>query len=366
VGPQQRLYSAYMFTDDPICVVVGVDRTLRALRAWRRLTDSVGLIMAIPEKRSLGCWAKWLGVLLIPALGLVVVPRDKLIRAAASITATLEHGTEFHVYHALCGLLEHLRAVNLRGRNVMHGLYEPHGPTGASRFGPSGMVVCTDLMRKLLTRWLGLLWESCGASVLSALGRFETQPPPELYFHACSDAMYELARGGLGGYCHGFYWSFVVPPELLPVLSIPILEFLGVVFNFLVFADLLRRLLRTNPNSYVVLRTDALTAALTLPEESQRSPLLVAAYQWLRSRPEFVELAPRCLIGHLFGDANPYSDALSRGRWAEFRQRCRQLGVKPTSSASSPRPRSRRSTWCSGSRSCARPTRAASSSAASA
>ena len=58
----------------------------------------------------------------------------------------------------LCGLLEHLRAVNLQPRNVMFGLYRPHGPSGASRFGPSGWVTCDVLMRKQLQRrFLNLL-----------------------------------------------------------------------------------------------------------------------------------------------------------------------------------------------------------------
>ena len=44
VSAVQRLYAAYMFTDDPvigILIVVGVQRALRALRVWRRLTDSI-------------------------------------------------------------------------------------------------------------------------------------------------------------------------------------------------------------------------------------------------------------------------------------------------------------------------------------
>ena len=71
-----------MYTDDPVFIVVGVQRALRALRLWRRLTDEMGLVMAIAEKRSLGSWTLWIGVLLIPALGIVVVPRSKLLRAA--------------------------------------------------------------------------------------------------------------------------------------------------------------------------------------------------------------------------------------------------------------------------------------------
>ncbi|KAL3926769.1 MAG: hypothetical protein SGPRY_003147, partial [Prymnesium sp.] len=57
VCPQARLYAALMYTDDPVFVVVGKRRMLRALRAWRLLTNRAKLIMAIPEKRSIGSWA---------------------------------------------------------------------------------------------------------------------------------------------------------------------------------------------------------------------------------------------------------------------------------------------------------------------
>ena len=80
VCPQLRLFSAFMYTDDPLFLTVGLERTKRALRVWRRLTDAVRLIMAIPEKRTLGSWGRWLGVNVISNLGLIVVPRDKMSR----------------------------------------------------------------------------------------------------------------------------------------------------------------------------------------------------------------------------------------------------------------------------------------------
>ena len=47
-----------MYTDDPAFMVVGRARAIRILREWRRLTDRLNLIMAIPEKRTLGSWMK--------------------------------------------------------------------------------------------------------------------------------------------------------------------------------------------------------------------------------------------------------------------------------------------------------------------
>lgn len=329
VCAQHRLYAVHMYTDDPVFIVVGVRRALRALRLWRRLTDEMGLVMAIAEKRSLGSWTLWIGVLLIPALGIVVVPRAKLLRAARAIDSLLASGLEFHEYRSLCGLLEHLRAVNLRGRNVMHGLYVPHGPDGASRDGPSGWVTCDTLMRKQLERWNRLIWNSGGTSVRAALEREELEDEPELYLVLDSDAMRETGESGIGGYFYGLYWYYPVPEGFLPDLTTPVLEFLGVCLNLLVFAPTLLRALRANRNAYVVLRTDALTTARVLPAESQRNPLMVSAYQWLLAQPWYQELAPRVIVAHLYGDANPLADCVSRARWTEFAARCRQVGVVP-------------------------------------
>ena len=329
VCAQHRLYAVHMYTDDPVFIVVGVQRALRALRLWRRLTDEMGLVMAIAEKRSLGSWTLWIGVLLIPALGIVVVPRAKLLRAARAIDTLLASGLEFHEYRSLCGLLEHLRAVNLHGRNVMHGLYVPHGPGGASRDGPSGWVTCDTLMRKQLERWNRLIWNSGGTNVRAALERKELEDEPELYLVLDSDAMRETGESGIGGYFYGLYWYYPVPEGFLPDLTTPVLEFLGVCLNLLAFAPTLLRALKANRNAYVVLRTDALTTARVLPAKSQKNPLMVSAYQWLLAQPWYQELAPRVIVAHLYGDANPFADCVSRARWTEFAARCRQVGVVP-------------------------------------
>ena len=73
-GHQLRLYAAEGYTDDSVLACVGVDRTIRALKLWNRLTKEAGLRMAIPEKRSLGTWMVWLGVSFFAMLGVLAVP----------------------------------------------------------------------------------------------------------------------------------------------------------------------------------------------------------------------------------------------------------------------------------------------------
>ena len=75
--------------DDPIFIVVGVERTLRLLVVWRALTDASGLITAIAAKRSVGAWAPRLGVFLCADLGVVIVPKPMLLWASSRILTCL-------------------------------------------------------------------------------------------------------------------------------------------------------------------------------------------------------------------------------------------------------------------------------------
>lgn len=114
--PQHRLYAAFVYTDDPIFLVVGAQRAIRAIRVWRSVVSQANLLTAIPEKRSLGSWTTWLGVVIVASLGVVFIPQPKLLRALAAIVKVLESGCEFHEYRSLCGLLEHFRCVILKGK----------------------------------------------------------------------------------------------------------------------------------------------------------------------------------------------------------------------------------------------------------
>jgi hypothetical protein len=132
-GHQRRLYSVHIYCDDNIVIVVGVQRTLRILAAWRRLTAEAGLIMAIPEKRSIGVWGIWLGIIIFSSLGVLATPRQKILRAQQAIAATLRRSACYAEYRSLVGLLEHLRCVGRVPRRFMHALYAPHGDCEVSQ-----------------------------------------------------------------------------------------------------------------------------------------------------------------------------------------------------------------------------------------
>eukprot|EP00965_Chrysotila_dentata_P177219 5852902-Pleurochrysis_carterae.AAC.4 len=73
-----RMHTALMYTDDIVLAAVGTDRTVALLRAWHRVTRSIGLIMAIPEKRQAGASVLWLGVVFVAAAGVLFLLETKL------------------------------------------------------------------------------------------------------------------------------------------------------------------------------------------------------------------------------------------------------------------------------------------------
>ena len=309
-------------------VVLGAERACKALRIWRSLVADVGLIMAAPEKRHAGSHAIWLGVLIIVPLGLCIVPRSKLLRAAQTINRALAGRCTFAEYRSLCGLLEHLRGVIQKSRNVMFGLYEPHGPLGASRHGPDARVHCSILMRKQLLRWRNMLSSAGGISVRRAVLRHETSPSPTLLIALCSDAcLGDNDPPGIGGFCHGFFWFFPIPHEHTDLVNIPLLEFLAVCGNILNFYTYLAN--SVGENVHALFRTDALTTAITLPKQSQKSLLLMHAFSELLRTTEFRHIRKYAHCRHLFGEANPFSDRISRSKWKEFHLLCRQVKIRP-------------------------------------
>jgi len=116
-----RLYFAKMYTDDALLAVVGVERALRLIGCWQRLVTSIGLDMAPPEKRACGTWVPWLlvGVLICAGIGLIVVSKEKLMRATEQLLRVLAEPTEFSEYRSLMGMLEHLHCINQAPSSVM-------------------------------------------------------------------------------------------------------------------------------------------------------------------------------------------------------------------------------------------------------
>lgn len=320
VRRQSRLYFAKMYTDDALLGVVGVRRALLLLGCWQRLMADIGLEMAPPEKRTIGTWVPWLGVLVCAGLGLVVVPKAKLLRTTERLLHVLSEPTEFSEYRSLMGMLEHLRGINQAPQSVMYGLYAPHGSRFIRENGPSTFVRLNAFMQQQLHNWIELVSFTGGAPVTAVLRRTTTSA---LSVVISSDAATDSSPPGIGGYCHGLYWYLRIKDEWLEWLHITVLELLATGGSALAFEQ------HTRAAHAVVLQSDALATPYVLARHKTHSHNLGKAHYLLLQIPAFKEMAWRSSIAHLFGHCNPFSDAVSRSLWARFYALCRSVGVRP-------------------------------------
>ena len=162
---QTRLATLRMFTDDPIWVVVGAERTVRMILAWNTVTAAAKLAMA-PDKRQLGAGVEWIGILALVGIAIVAVPKNKLIRARQAIVQCLKGELSFGDYRAMVGLLEHLKAISRLTADIINALYRPHGKEGESKHGPSTIVKPDKLMVDKLNEWLEVIMRGRGRDVL--------------------------------------------------------------------------------------------------------------------------------------------------------------------------------------------------------
>jgi hypothetical protein len=322
---QSRLYFVHMYTDDPIMGVVGVRRAIRLLTAWMRLMTELKLIMAIPEKRQLGTWAPWLGVILLAGLGLVLVPKAKLLRTVQRIDELLTNGMAFQEYRSLVGLIEHLRCIYGARRSTMYGLYQPHGSLRVRHEGPAAIIRPNGFQTEQLRRHRTLLMTTGGAPVTVVLRRGDGAAADHFLvkFVVSADAATDSAPPGIGGFCHGLYWYIPIPAEWLPYLHITVLELLATGLGAIALAPYLRHAER------IVLQSDALATPFVLSRHSAHSPTLMLAHHQLLQNDQYVAVTENADIQHLDGDSNPFADSVSRALWQRFALLCRAANIQP-------------------------------------
>ena len=326
---EDTLFRAHIYTDDPIFMVIGVARTVRALRLWRSITQRYNLIMAIPAKRRLGTMVKWLGFLPSPMHGIIAVQRSKLMRASTTIIQALAGRLTVDGYRSLLGFLEHLKVLLDHPKRRMLGLYRPLLKGHEIGSGPATLVRMTVTIRETLNEWLVALATTAAAPVTYALPRARRPPIQGACVFFSSDASKEgTLTPGMAGYMHGTFWQLLYPAAWL-WLPIAVLEFLALAITIIMFAPLLDKA------PTIVIETDSLSAAFVLSADSARSPFITAAYTLLLRTPQYATLIAgshswrQVNVGHIYGPANVAADLLSRGDAVSFATFCVNLGVRP-------------------------------------
>ena len=302
-----QLFASFIYTDDPIFIVLGADRMARALRIWTDTCDRIGLLMAIPAKRQCGTHVHWLGACLSTTLAVAWVPPHKIVSALSKLDMAISGSITVAEYHSLLGLLEHLVFLNRMQRCIMYSLWTPFQSKVALE--PNRLIVVTPAMMKSLQKWHRLLTMHAG---IAAIRVISSKPPlpSTIALTSYSDAMRELPQAGLGGWFHGYYWSASLHP-CYACIPIAALEFIAALTSILTFADLLST---SNCMSHTLhARVDALSTPYILTEHAASSPATIALHSFVMDLPLFRCISENLFISHVAGVGNELADSASRG-----------------------------------------------------
>ena len=325
---EDRLHTIKMYTDDLALVVVGAKGMVAMLIAEHLVFQRLNFVMAVAAKRTLGSSFLWLGVVFVTCAGLVFVPRAKILRALLALKQAIEGELSLAHLRSLLGLLEHIKGVLRVSRTAMHGLWRPFKGV----FDPALLYSPPPWAISKLVAWSSALSASAGTSIfnllprssdwlqdISALARFAmrvSMSADAARAHLVKD------RRGLGGFFHGFYFYFPLPPLAMELLAIGILELLALLFAILTFYDYVP------PNALVDLETDSLSSTFSVADDIARTregQIVVAAFA---SLTRVRDIFSRGTVAHIFGSANACADDASRGKIEELRELCLQMGVR--------------------------------------
>ena len=130
--------------------------------------------------------------------------------------------------------------------------------------------------------------------------------------HWYSDAAKEgCGRPGLGGWYSGYWWQWILP-EGYDHLTIPLLEFMAVLVNIVVFGRLVLR--GFHDHAFIIMHIDASASVTVLASGAPKSQPMQLVWEAISDRPEYQKLKRRLGAAHTFGPANLMADAASRDK----------------------------------------------------
>ena len=321
---EARRYFVHQYTDDLIQMCVGLRCQTNFEIAWDKVITGMNFIMALPIKRQIGTFLRWMGVNFYTAIGLITVPEEKATRAIVGIDDCIS-GVCVVVerYHSLVGQLQHLVRILGLARDAMYSLYSPFQVGGAAEQGPHAPVVFNNFMKSKLHAFKVALLSWSGAPITWALPD-DMRPVMHRHLsHSQAFAIYtDAARSfGLGGWLHGYYFCCGLTARQL-AMPIGILELLAVAVAFMVFFKLLK-----NARNILV-RTDSQPIPLVLACARARRQTMQYLHE--RMKNQYASIAQYIDSAHLYGPMNFLADRASRNKLDELYQFCAQLRVRAT------------------------------------
>ena len=333
---QWRLYYDGCFTDDNAAAILGIDRTVRYLRAWHEVTVRFNILMAPPKKRQLGCRMRWIGAIIL-STGLATVQLQKRLRAAVMLRTLLAGQLTLSALQKLLGLLQHFVAVFALKQNMMQGMYAPLGGDEVT-FGvlkhPEAKAAVSSTMQSVSGKWLVMLGTLAGCSASAFTSERNPITAESLFRSWHSDAANETDLEydpqsnlgiGLGGYAAGFWWNWALSDSAQRV-PIPILEFIAAAVNFFVFGPVFDGFI--HEHCRLLLHCDSTPAVLAIIFDAPKALMMQFVRAELGKLSLFRRWEQLIAVSHERGLGNTCADAASRAQVKVLRHFTSAMHIK--------------------------------------
>jgi integrase len=234
----------------------------------------------------------------------------KRLRAIEMLRLLLAEKLTLGQLAKLNGLLEHLCDVFCLPRSAMFHMYEPMQASVVLH--PDFEFVPSKHLVKQTAYWLLRLAKVAGSRCGQMLVTPWKATESTRLLHWYSDAAKEgCGRPGLGGWYSGYWWQWILP-EGYGHLTIPLLEFIAVLVNIVVFGRLVLR--GFHDMAFIVMHIDASASVTVLASGAPKSQPMQLVWEAISERPEYKKLKRRLGAAHTFGPANLMADAASRDK----------------------------------------------------
>jgi hypothetical protein len=329
-----RLATIDLYTDDLFLVACSIRVQMIGMRCWRRVVVTLNIKMAIAKKRNAGTAMGWNGLDYFLTALLLSIPPDKRLRALDTLRRIVRRSptlplavrqkfeaVRFEEFRSTMGLLEHAFPYTPSQRDAFYHMYGDIFRAGIANGSKSYIKETVELCEQS-ERWITLLETSAGCYAAEAHAKFDPVERPRTvgsHFFSWDASMEGAPVPSLGGYMHGYWFSYPLTQRDIDTFHITGLEFAAGMVSVVAFVPMLEGL-------PAVGRGDAKVVMDILENVSASADIMQFCHLWLLKRPE-LQMPSSLDWEHVNGEVNVPADAASRGLFDELNRLAAHLGV---------------------------------------
>ena len=337
---QDRKYSANMYTDDLIGIVVTLRTAMNFVVAVYLMAQHMNVLLAGRHKMAIGAGLRALGGSVFVMLGVVAIPAHKRLHGVHQLQLVLAGQCTFEEYEKLLGLLVHCWILAFMANTMLDDMYKPLAYMRLSRQGTKNKLQPDNhpYLHGTWHAWLHTLLTTSAAKFSAVMGHRNATLVDAATVHIYGDAFRRVTsssvEAGLGGFAEGAWWHYSVPSADAEVLDITKLEALVIPSNFITFDS---RLPKGDElaTSQIAVHGDGLASIQNLPKARVPNSEMRVVRDLTLTLPQFQCRAPHVVVAHTYGLGN-MGDAPSRNKEDTIIDICRALGIRPRRLATPP------------------------------